>query len=38
MGGSFHGGREFSMKGVSDFPALFIKQSEINLKKTSVFN
>ena len=36
MGGSvsegiFHGGREFSMEGEPDFPALLKKRSEIKL-------
>jgi len=29
VGRSLHGGREFSMKGVLDFPALFKKRSDI---------
>ena len=29
----FDGGREFSMKGVPDFPALLKKRSEIKQKK-----
>jgi hypothetical protein len=31
-GGMFHGGREFFMKGVPDFPVLFKKRKEIKLK------
>ena len=38
MGGSFHGGRDFSIKEAPDFPALFKKRSEIKFKKTSLFN
>ena len=30
---SFHGGRDIAMKGTPDFPALFKKRSELNIKK-----
>ena len=34
-GGIFHKGREFSMKGVLDFPALFKNDRKLNKNKFS---